>query len=102
LAAGAPWHASSTKGEEKMDCPLNCGMGAEITIAYVARRLNAETRAKFQQHIATCAQCVDALAAQGAVWTALDDLRAPRVSETFDEKLFHRIAHEEQRARRAS
>ncbi len=77
-------------------------MGAELTVALVARRLCEGAAEEFQQHVAICPKCEDAIAAQDTVWTALDDFRAAPVSAAFDEKLFRRIAADERHARRAS
>jgi anti-sigma factor RsiW len=38
----------------------------------VARTLDAEAKSEFQRHLETCSKCREAVAAQEAVWSALD------------------------------
>jgi len=71
-----------------MECPLNSGLGDEITVGYVARTLDAQTCAAFERHMSTCARCSDLSAAQQSVWELLDAWPAPPVSSNFDEKLY--------------
>jgi anti-sigma factor RsiW len=78
-----------------MYCPLNGGDEAEVIISYVARTLDAEADSEFQRHLGTCAKCRKAVAAQEAVWSALDAWHPIPVSPDFDRKLFRRIAEEE-------
>jgi len=78
-----------------MYCPLKNGDGAEVVISYVAGTLDAETDSEFQRHMGTCPKCRDAVAAQEALWSALDAWGPVPVSPDFDYKLFRRIAEEE-------
>lgn len=78
-----------------MECPLESGEGAELTIGYVAGTLNAEAKNSFRRHAAHCASCREAIAAQQTVWLALEAWPAVRISEDFDAKLLERIAAEQ-------
>jgi anti-sigma factor RsiW len=82
-----------------MDCPLTSGNGAEVFIAYSAGTLPSETEAAFQQHLEACADCRRIAEVQREVWFALDAFTPAPVSSTFDEKLYARIAAEEQKPR---
>jgi anti-sigma factor RsiW len=78
-----------------MQCPRQ---SAELIVGYGARTLDAVTEAAFEQHLASCTECRKAVAAQGTVWSALDEY-AWRISVPldFDRRLFQRIAEEERR-----
>jgi anti-sigma factor RsiW len=78
-----------------MYCPLGSAEGAELIIGYVAQTLEAEADSDFQRHLGTCAKCREAVAAQEAVWSALDAWHPIPVSPDFERKLFRRIAEEE-------
>jgi len=73
--------------------------GAELIVGYVARTLDAETEAEFRRHLELCCACREAVAAQQAVWSALDAWRAILVSPDFDNRLLRRIAQEERGGR---
>lgn len=77
-----------------MECPLASGRGAELTVGYVARTLDPETEAAYRLHATICADCREAIAAQQAVWSALDAWPELTVSPDFDERLYRRIAQE--------
>ena len=72
------------------------GDGAELMVAYGARTLDPEKQSELEQHLASCAKCRELAAAQRAVWSALDAWPPVAVSPDFDEKLYRRIAVEEQ------
>lgn len=78
------------------ECPIDDGSGPELILAYGARTLDPETEAVFERHMRTCKRCSDAAAAQREVWFALDDWTPAQISSDFDQKLFRRIAEEEQ------
>jgi anti-sigma factor RsiW len=71
----------------------------ELIVGYSAGRLDPETEAAFERHLASCTACREAVAAQNLVWSALDeDLGiTAAVSPDFDEKLFQRIAEDDRR-----
>jgi hypothetical protein len=79
-----------------MECPAQNGEGGELIVGYAARTLDPKTEAAFEQHVQVCAKCREAVRAQQSVWTALDEWRPEPVSADFDQKLFRRIAEEEQ------
>ncbi len=79
-----------------MQCPKENGNAAELMIAYVAEALEPATQIALERHIAVCADCRDMAARQKTVWDALDHWKPAPISPDFDEKLYHRIAQEEQ------
>jgi anti-sigma factor RsiW len=81
-----------------MVCPIEGGDGAELIVAYGARTLAPDKEAELERHLSSCAKCRELAAAQRAVWSALDAWPPVAVSSNFDEKLYGRIAMEEQRA----
>lgn len=78
-----------------MECPLASGKGAELTVGYVARTLDPETEVAYRRHASGCAGCREAIAAQQAVWSALDAWPEVPISPNFDERLYRRIAKED-------
>lgn len=74
-----------------MSCPLHGGEGAELLLAYCARRLDADTRTWLEGHMSSCADCRVLAEQQQAVWEALDQWDALPVSEEFDARLRERI-----------
>ncbi len=85
------------KGEEIMrDCPIGNGDGAGLIVSYGARELSPEAEAGFEQHMLVCPTCRQLAVAQREVWSALDVWTPVPVSSNFDEKLYRRIASEEQ------
>ena len=70
--------------------------GDELIIAYGARTLAPEQQIELERHLESCKRCRELAQAQRAVWSALDAWPATVVSSNFDEKLFRRIAMEEQ------
>ncbi len=57
-----------------MVCPLESGESAELIVGYAAGTLDPATTPAFELHQKSCAQCSAAVAAQKAVWAALDEL----------------------------
>ena len=80
-----------------MECPKN-GDSAELIIAYTAGTLDAGTAAVFERHLESCASCRQMALEQRVVWSALDEFPPVQVSNTFDAKLYKRIAAEQQSA----
>lgn len=80
-----------------MNCPLKTGQGTELFVAYSARTLPPETAEALQQHLERCPDCSRTADAQRVVWSALDAWKPTRVSSNFDEKLYARIAAEQQK-----
>ncbi len=79
-----------------MNCPIQDGKEAEMIIAWTAGTLASDEQSAFERHLADCADCRALAEAQQAAWTALDEWPAPAVSEDFDQKLYARIAAQEQ------
>ena len=79
-----------------MECPIKHGEGAELMIAYGAGTLAPETELALERHIQVCAKCREIAQAQKEVWSSLDTWTPAPVSPTFDERLYQRIAAEEQ------
>ena len=79
-----------------MQCPFENGNGAELIVAYGARTLAPAEEAAFENHMSSCARCREMAAAQRVVWSALDEWTPEPISANFDERLYQRIAAEEQ------
>lgn len=80
-----------------MGCPVEDGTGAELIVAYGARKLDPEQESELERHLTLCPSCRELAQAQRAVWSALDAWPSIAVSPNFDELVFHRIANEQQR-----
>lgn len=81
-----------------MECPQTNDDGIELIIGYAAGTLDAEAENALELHLATCTGCRELVAAQRSVWSALEALKPLPVSSNFDEKLYQRIAQEQQLA----
>ena len=81
-----------------MGCPTEDDEGEELILAYGARTLAPEQQIELERHLETCGSCREKAEAQRAVWSALDEWLPTVVSPNFDERLFRRIASEEQSA----
>jgi anti-sigma factor RsiW len=81
-----------------MRCPIESGDGSEWMVAKAARSLAPEQEAELEQHLESCAKCRELAESQRAVWSALDSWPPVAVSQNFDERLFRRIAAEEEDA----
>lgn len=76
-----------------MNCPME-ERNPELLVAYAAGRLDSETGVLVERHLADCAECREAAAAQASLWKALDFWEAPPVSLDFDQRLYRRISEE--------
>ncbi|MCS7314823.1 MAG: hypothetical protein RMI94_00900 [Bryobacterales bacterium] len=74
-----------------MPCPFQEAEGAELLLAYCARRLDADTSRWLERHVELCPECRAVAEQQKAVWQALDSWDALPVSEDFDVRLRGRI-----------
>ena len=81
-----------------MKCPMECQENAELLLAYCARRLDPETQAVLERHMAICPACREFQKRQQTVWNALDAWEDMPVSSDFDRRLYRRIAEEQARA----
>ena len=79
-----------------MECPIEKRDGAELMIAYGAGRLAPETEFALERHMEACAKCREIARAQKEVWSSLDSWTPAPVSPNFDERLYQRIATEEE------
>ncbi|MDQ6701065.1 MAG: zf-HC2 domain-containing protein [Acidobacteriota bacterium] len=64
---------------------------AELLLAYCARKLDPDSAAVLERHMAICPECAGLRDGQQAVWTALDSWKAQPVSADFDRRLNARI-----------
>lgn len=76
-----------------MGCQRN---NPDWIVAYGAGTLDAPTQAALELHLLECPECRQLADSQKAVWTALDHWPAASVSPDFDQKLYARIARQEQ------
>ncbi|HYL36262.1 MAG TPA: hypothetical protein VEV17_10155 [Bryobacteraceae bacterium] len=79
-----------------MECSLKAGVADELVAGYTARTLDSQTETDFARHLGGCESCRELLARQQAVWSALDAWRPQELSPDFDQRLFQRIAEQEQ------
>jgi anti-sigma factor RsiW len=74
-----------------MNCPLRREETTDLLLEYSARRLDASRAATLERHVEVCAECSAFLAAQTAVWDALEEWALPPVSMDFNRRLWQRI-----------
>jgi hypothetical protein len=74
-----------------MNCPLETRDNAQLLLDYCTRKLEPESVAILERHIALCGACREFAAGQRAVWEALDAWEAAPVSADFDSRLYRRI-----------
>jgi hypothetical protein len=67
---------------------------AEQLLDYCSRKLDPQTTAILERHIAICPACREFAENQRAVWEALDAWEAEPVSADFDRRLYTRIENE--------
>ena len=77
-----------------MKCPIETRESAELLLEYCARKLDPESTAILQQHIAICPACREFADGQRALWDALDVWETTPVSADFDRRMYSRIAQE--------
>ena len=77
-----------------MNCPLETRENAQLLLDYGTRKLEPESAAALERHIAICGACREFASGQRAVWQALDTWEAAPVSEDFDSRLYRRIETE--------
>jgi len=73
-----------------MKCLCKDNNGIDRLMEYLGGPGTAGRRAELELHAQECAECRGLLRA----WSALDEFRAPEVSANFDQKLYARIARE--------
>ena len=61
-------------------------------LSYLDRQLDPDTVLAFERHLSVCSECTRVVAAQRAVWKALDQWEPIAVSADFDERSFARLA----------
>jgi anti-sigma factor RsiW len=74
-----------------MRCPIQTAENAEVLLAYCARKLDPETQALLERHMAQCPECRAFGEQQRALWEALDAWEAMPVSADFDRRLLRRL-----------
>ena len=74
-----------------MNCPLETRDNAQLLLDYCTRKLEPESVAILERHIALCGACREFANSQRAVWDALDAWEAAPVSPDFDSRLYRRI-----------
>jgi hypothetical protein len=60
-------------------------------LEYCGRGLESGEETNLEQHLTVCRECRDFVAAQQAVWSALDGWEAPAISDGFERRLYQRI-----------
>jgi hypothetical protein len=74
-----------------MNCPLETRDNVQQLVDYCSRKLDLQTSAILERHIAICPACSEFAARQQAVWDALDAWDTGPVSADFDRRLYARI-----------
>src|ERR1017187_10642785 len=74
-----------------MNCPMESREHAQWLLDYRAGKLEPESAARLEEHIATCGACREFARGQRAVWEALDGWEAAPVSGGFDRRVYERI-----------
>jgi hypothetical protein len=74
-----------------MKCPLETRESAQWLLDYCTRKLEPESVATLERHIAICDGCREFARRQRAVWEALDAWEEAPVSVDFDRRLYRRI-----------
>ena len=77
-----------------MKCPIETRESAELLLEYCARKLDPESTAILQRHIAICPACREFADGQRALWDALDTWESSPVSADFDRRMYSRIEKE--------
>jgi anti-sigma factor RsiW len=77
-----------------MSCPIGSHEQQELLLAYFAGERNTPDAAALEKHLEVCEACRELVASQRAVWSALDEWRAPAASADFNRRLFARIEQE--------
>lgn len=77
-----------------MECLRSSKSGAEILLDYCSGALEPGQVAEVTRHIENCAECASAVEAQRELWETLDRWKAPAVSADFNQRLYARIARE--------
>jgi hypothetical protein len=77
-----------------MNCPLETRENAQLLLDYCTRKLEPESVAALERHIAICGDCREFARCQRAVWQALDTWEVAPVSTDFDNRLYRRIETE--------
>lgn len=79
-----------------MECPRQNGTADELILAYVAQTLEPETQIALERHMSTCAACRELAEQQKAVWDSLEAWTPASISADFDQRLYERIAADNQ------
>ena len=83
--------AYGVKVKAFMKCPMETRENAQLLLDYCTRKLEPESAAALERHIAVCGACRKFASGQRAVWQALDAWEAAPVSADFDSRLYRRI-----------
>ena len=74
-----------------MKCPMETRENAGWLVDYASGKLDAATRAEFEEHLEACPACREFAGGHQAVWQALDAWEPAPVSMDFDRRLYGRI-----------
>ncbi len=78
-------------------CPLQSGDEGATLLSYLDRQLDPDTVDAYERHLAVCPECTRVVAAQRAVWQALEQWEPIAVSSDFDDRVMARISAEQPR-----
>jgi anti-sigma factor RsiW len=74
-----------------MNCPLKAEDTFDVLLDYSAGKLDRNASARFERHIAACAECTAFVAGQSEVWKTLDVWEPQPVGMDFNRQLSRRI-----------
>jgi anti-sigma factor RsiW len=74
-----------------MNCPIGSDEQLELLHAYCRGERHTPETAALANHVEVCEACRKLVASQRAVWSALDEWKAPEASADFNRRLFARI-----------
>lgn len=77
-----------------MTCPIGSDEQLELLQVYCAGERNTTETVALAKHLEDCAACRELVAGHQAVWSALDEWKAPAASSDFNRRLFARIERE--------
>jgi hypothetical protein len=77
-------------GEAK--CPLLSEETTAVLLDFAAGRFDRARAERIARHAAHCEACVDFIAGQAAVWSALDEWELAPVSPSFNRRFWSRVA----------
>jgi len=80
------------KNSGEAECPLLSEETKAMLLDFAAGRLHRTRAERIARHAAHCEACVDFIAGQATVWSALDEWELAPVSSSFNRRFWSRMA----------